>query len=268
MLHYFIFYYQPFIDRKVLYEYVQSYFWSDEWMSIFFGIMLPIILRIIYGMFYLICYRLDYDFINKWKTNDKWMWEKDKDKYNALIKRTLKSTAINYMLLIIPSSIFGYNTMIENGMSFSPHDIPEWYVSFAHIMINLFIFDFVFYWMHKLLHHRSFYWIHKMHHEYVETSVWASMHAHPIDYFLSSILPASLTLFICPMHYYTFLMFLIVINLSDISHHCGYDFLINMPLDLIPFGDINKMHSDHHKYYNCNYAGIFPFMDILFGTKK
>ena len=51
-----------------------------------------------------------------------------------------------------------------------------------HVTAFFFIEDFYFYWIHRLLHHKTLYkYIHKIHHEFAAPFGMTAEYAHPVE---------------------------------------------------------------------------------------
>jgi len=126
--------------------------------------------------------------------------------------------------------------------------------------------DSLFYWTHRILHHRFLYKrIHKIHHQYKKSIGIASLHAHPIEYILSNIIPtAAGSLFIRP-HISTFWIWILWRLGETIDAHSGYDIPWS-PYRILPYSTSPKRHEQHHRKTVYNYGSWFTFWDILMGT--
>lgn len=164
--------------------------------------------------------------------------------------------------------------MLEND-NIRPHttyysDISTygWVYFFAAFPIMLFVHDTYFYWMHRLIHHKSlFKIIHLVHHKSVNPSPWAAYAFHPLE----AILEAGIFvvfLFIMPINGIHLLVFFIVSLIYNVYGHLGYE--------LYPKG-FNKTwigkwintsvnHNMHHQYFKGNYGLYFTIWDRIMGT--
>lgn len=84
--------------------------------------------------------------------------------------------------------------------------IPGVPVRCVQMLIGCFLFETIFYWGHRLLHHPKLYSVHKDHHSFYTPVVVNSKFFHPIDTFFSSTLPgiSPFFLFWDDFHIYTF----------------------------------------------------------------
>lgn len=177
-----------------------------------------------------------------------------------------------------------------------------------HIIAGSLVFDFMFYWGHRALHHRWLYRFHKMHHEFKDTSIITSYYVHPVEILLTAIIPAATPAALFNMHYYTWIMWLISTTLSNVwsvatrflpfphpplsatglsssssssssprlavppSHryHCGYQMPFNMnPLLFVPMSTTSSAaHNEHHLRWDYNFGSAFSIWDKLMGTYR
>mmetsp|Transcript_6506 Transcript_6506/g.9879 ORF Transcript_6506/g.9879 Transcript_6506/m.9879 type:complete len:135 (+) Transcript_6506:180-584(+) len=130
--------------------------------------------------------------------------------------------------------------------------------------------DFGFYWGHRLLHSKLLYpKIHKIHHEYNVSIGLCAIHMHPVEYFISGIIPTSSCMLILndKMHIWTFYLYVLfqVWEVSDA--HCGYEFPWS-PGRLLPFMSSAEVHDYHHEVNIGNYGSWFRFWDTICGTNS
>ncbi|NCT66426.1 MAG: sterol desaturase family protein [Rhodanobacteraceae bacterium] len=134
------------------------------------------------------------------------------------------------------------------------------------------IYDFVYYWMHRVQHAIPWWWaLHSMHHSQRQMSCWTNDRGSYVDGFLQSMVLATVGLLIgVEPEQFALLMFVgeLVQNLS----HTNVRFGFGRVLDKI-FVD-PKFHRLHHmivdperpRLHDCNYGQVFSLWDVLFGT--
>ena len=140
---------------------------------------------------------------------------------------------------------------------FSLNYIPRGYKRISANLIEIsielglyyLIYDFVFYYLHLLLHTPNFYFIHKKHHSTFGTIGISNYYMSTLDFILEVIIPFILGPFIINCHAITFIIFLVISNLNSIIVHSGYQ---------IPFLPQPDIHFIHHDQYNKNYSLHFP----------
>jgi lathosterol oxidase len=143
-----------------------------------------------------------------------------------------------------------------------------WVYFFAAFPIMLFVHDAYFYWLHRLIHHKTiFRYIHLVHHKSTNPSPWAAYSFHPLE----AILEAGIFvvfLFIMPINGLHLLWFFIFSLTYNVYGHLGYE--------LYPRG-FNKTwmgkwintsvnHNMHHQYFKGNYGLYFTLWDRVMHT--
>lgn len=261
----FLFFVQPFVDRKVVLTNIRNLFTSDWMFYVCTVLGINFLTRIIVDLFFMSLYYFQPTCIEKYRTNTKWLWETDKDYYKKITHTILHYFLIN-ILLVIPLIVFTFDET-RDKLRILPETVPEWYVSFYQIILGLIMYDFMFFVIHRTLHMKQFYWIHKMHHEYNNTVIWADAHTSLLEVVFVAIIPNIIIGMIINMHIYTQCMFVIISIALGISQHSSYD-LPYSPFDLIPFCDTYRGHTIHHKLTNVNYAPYWTLWDRIFGSYR
>ncbi|KAH8704086.1 sterol desaturase [Talaromyces proteolyticus] len=120
--------------------------------------------------------------------------------------------------------------------------------------------EIVFYYGHRLLHHRLiFRYFHKQHHQFTTPVALASEYCHPVEHIMSNILPIIIPPTLLRVHIVTFWLFITGAIMQASIAHSGYD------LGSI-FGWKPEIHDYHHSMFNVNY-GLLGLMDSLHGTR-
>lgn len=134
----------------------------------------------------------------------------------------------------------------------------------------LLIHDFYYYWLHRLMHHKSFYRkIHKVHHDSIETSVWTSFSFHPFETVLQ-VLPFFAYIYFVPMHIYSIFFLLTLMTISAAINHINKEFYPSWFLRS-RFGKYiisATHHAAHHKYFHYNFGLYFSYLDHFFDTER
>jgi sterol desaturase/sphingolipid hydroxylase (fatty acid hydroxylase superfamily) len=193
-----------------------------------------------------------------------------KDEYLRLYKKTILIVSKNVLGYSIPIIITGsyYDNLINinylNRTSYeyntNIYDIPSqllnlFYV-FYYIVFTIFIYDVVFYTLHKFLHDIKFMkQIHNIHHEFKHPIAISAFYMHPID-LIFNIFPLIISKIVLNYNIETYLLFgFISIQYSILSAHSGYK-------------DLSEKHDIHHSLYKYNYGTPIKniSMDYQFNT--
>ncbi len=130
------------------------------------------------------------------------------------------------------------------------------------------IYDIYFYWSHRLLHFGWFYKnVHSVHHRSTNPTPLAAYSFHPIETLINVfyMLPF---VFIFPVSYETFIVLLLLTDLSNLGGHFGFELF---PLKAInsKFGNwltTPTHHNLHHQHSKTNFALYWNGWDEIFKT--
>lgn len=136
------------------------------------------------------------------------------------------------------------------------------------IILIIFLHDTYFYWMHRMIHHKSVYkYVHRVHHLSTNPSPWAAMAFHPLEAVLEAGIIV-LVAFAFPVHPLAIGIFLLFMMVYNVYGHLGYE--------LYPKGfsksrigrwvNTSVNHNMHHQYFKGNYGLYFLFWDRWLGT--
>lgn len=64
-------------------------------------------------------------------------------------------------------------------------EVPSFHIIIYQLIFGQLLQDFIYYFLHRLLHINYFYKIHKTHHEYKKTFSILAYYLHPLDLFIS-----------------------------------------------------------------------------------
>jgi methylsterol monooxygenase/4-alpha-methyl-delta7-sterol-4alpha-methyl oxidase len=143
--------------------------------------------------------------------------------------------------------------------------LPVWYWIAAQIVFFTLLDDFLYYWMHRLLHVR---WllrhVHAVHHRIKNTCAMDGNYFHWLEFVLTGTLSLVGPLLI-GAHVYVVWIWIVIRQFEAADGHCGYDFPLN-PMRLFPLYKGPAYHDFHHARFKGNYAGFLPYLDSLMGT--
>ena len=135
----------------------------------------------------------------------------------------------------------------------------------TELMLALVVADFVGYWSHRLRHSSALWRFHAIHHSPTELDALAAARMHPVDDIIDNTLVGTV-LFVTGFSTETVLAIgpLLFLHIALTHAKVGWG-----------FGPFRKIlvspahHRSHHEIGAAqNYAGMFSFIDVLFGTYR
>ncbi|XP_058008231.1 very-long-chain aldehyde decarbonylase CER1 isoform X2 [Hevea brasiliensis] len=134
--------------------------------------------------------------------------------------------------------------------------------------------EFLYYWLHRLLHHHYLYnRYHSHHHSSIATEPITSV-IHPfaehIAYFTLFAIPLTTTLVTRTASIVSFAGYVTYIDLMNNMGHCNFEFIpktlfsIFPPLKFIMYTP--SFHSLHHTQFRTNYSLFMPLYDYIYDT--
>ena len=135
------------------------------------------------------------------------------------------------------------------------------------ILAILLVYDFAYYWLHRLMHtKKGMRWVHGRHHEVRNPTAMESFYLTPYELFAGLALLLACTWLLGPVSIYSFAVVFFIHSTLNITVHSG---LLSKRLLLWPIDHLTHKHYTHHAgNYDRNYASLTPFWDMLFGTAK
>lgn len=149
---------------------------------------------------------------------------------------------------------------------------PSWMTHVWQVFVAYAVYDAMFYWSHRLLHHPRLYkHCHKQHHEYHTPVAIAGTHQHLLEGIIQIFnwyVPVAVAGWLNKNHGGLHASTLFYYNcfrwLETMDAHCGHEFPFS-PFKLAPFCLGARGHDFHHREFNGNY-GAMVFWDRLCGT--
>lgn len=154
--------------------------------------------------------------------------------------------------------------------------LPQLSTHMWQILVGYLGFDFMFYWSHRLLHHKKIYkYVHKMHHQYHVSIPFAAAHEHTIESISQLFnwwIPIGFAGWLKgDLHVSTLFFYHCFRWLETVDSHSGFEFPFSpfsgMLSRLVPFFGGARRHDYHHREFDGNY-GSTVFWDWLCGTDK
>ena len=169
--------------------------------------------------------------------------------------------AVGFLFIFTPLKNY---TLIYTKISM----YPVWWIPVS-LLLALILHDTYFYWMHRLLHHKTIFPIaHVIHHKSTNPSPWASYSFHFIEAFTEAlILP--IILFTLPIQPITLFLFSFVSFFINVYGHLGFEIAPKWFRKSFLFEVINSSvyHNLHHRKFKGNYALYFRIWDRLLKTE-
>lgn len=135
------------------------------------------------------------------------------------------------------------------------------------ILAILLVYDFAYYWLHRLMHtKKGMRWVHGRHHEVRNPTAMESFYLTPYELFAGLGLLCACTWVLGPVSIYSFAVVFFIHTTLNITVHSG---LMSKRLLLWPIDHLTHKHYTHHAgSYDNNFASLTPFWDMLFRTAK
>jgi len=177
-------------------------------------------------------------------------------------KEGIRTLATNHALLPAGATVL-WPLLRHSGIHDGP--APGIPIFALHIAFFLLLDDFLFYWVHRLLHVGVFYRkIHAKHHEHRDVSAVSAAYFHPAEYLLLTLSTLAGPILL-GTHVYCLYAWVILRQWIAAESHCGY-YLPWNPLNRLPFYRGPGFHGLHHEKPGVNFGMFFPYMDRLLGT--
>lgn len=187
-----------------------------------------------------------------------------------LMRDCLVDICVGHFLIRPPLLFLGWGAFEYCGISMSVHGWPAATTALWQLLVCMAVDDFLFYWTHRLLHHRLIYkHVHKQHHQFRHSVALAVEYAHPIEDLLCNTLVTIAGPLLLGAHVSVFWAYVGLKLWQSIDAHSGYD----LPFPLTPWSAIRWMdcapaHDFHHAHNAGNYGGYTIFWDWLCGTDR
>ena len=182
---------------------------------------------------------------------------------------TMKVPRAARMRNVVTSSVLSLAAVLGStyglyGLLVHDRPTPLWQGALQVVGI-LVIYDFVYYFMHRAMHHKKLMrFVHGVHHRARNPSALESFYLHPIELLAGLFLLIGSTLVVGPVHVHAFVVAFFVYSTLNILIHSGVVF--GGPL-LGPIDFLTRKHHVHHwNDFSKNYSSLTPLPDLLFGS--
>lgn len=175
-------------------------------------------------------------------------------------KRLIKAVGqviFNQIVVGLPFSLVAFTFMKRFTTIPDIHILPDFWRVLIEFGFLIAIEEVVFYYSHRLLHHRKLYkYVHKQHHEWSAPIAISAIYCHPLEHLLSNVLPPALGITLTGSHLATCWLWFSLIILRTVNDHSGYH---------LPGFPSPEAHDFHHKKFTECY-GVLGILDYLHGT--
>jgi sterol desaturase/sphingolipid hydroxylase (fatty acid hydroxylase superfamily) len=184
-----------------------------------------------------------------------------------LVRKCVVHLLSNHLLVQPIALYFLYPAFAYFGATVSG-PLPPAHIILRDLTVAALINDTLFYWGHRMLHHKSVYkYIHKQHHQFKATIGMACEYAHPVEDVVSNLIPTLSGCLLMGSHVLVFWLWLAIALTFTIDAHSGYTFLMS-PFNKLPFQVGSDRHDFHHSHNVGCYGAAFRFWDSVMGTDK
>lgn len=140
---------------------------------------------------------------------------------------------------------------------------PGWLIVFEMLLLG----DLIGYWSHRAFHYCTDLWdIHAIHHSSVQLDWLSSVRVHPLNDIISK------TIRVVPFVFLGFpltavVAYLPMLTIFAIFIHANVPWRFGLLRFVIASPAFHRWHhTSADEGLNCNFAGLFPFLDLAFGT--
>eukprot|EP01094_Clydonella_sp_ATCC50884_P021032 TRINITY_DN4517_c0_g1_i1.p1 TRINITY_DN4517_c0_g1~~TRINITY_DN4517_c0_g1_i1.p1 ORF type:complete len:268 (-),score=102.63 TRINITY_DN4517_c0_g1_i1:130-933(-) len=158
-------------------------------------------------------------------------------------------------------NMLSYDRLKRMGMESGVEGIPHWYTLIGQVVLCAFLYDFLFYCAHRIMHipflYRHFHYLHHSSHASIGLT---QSYFHPVDFFVSG-LAVLIPPLLVSKHIITQVVWNVVLILESLNAHTGYN---------IPYLPDTRPHDMHHSHPHrpANFGAFFAVWDTLLGTDK
>ncbi|KAH8271122.1 hypothetical protein KR018_000683 [Drosophila ironensis] len=178
----------------------------------------------------------------------------------ARLWSAVKVVVFNLTVVNILTSWVIFELIFKTVNSDDIRHLPTFKRAARDVVAFVILEEIMFYYAHRLLHHRALYkYVHKKHHEWTAPIAAITLYAHPVEHIVANLLPVALSIAILGTHVALawFIFALAIVN--SMSDHTGYSF---------PWSANSvRFHDYHHAKFNYNY-GVLGILDKLHGTYR
>jgi Delta7-sterol 5-desaturase len=197
---------------------------------------------------------------------------KPKTNWQQISHEIIFSLCFKMISVAVAAWIAVSNDGIAKTMYTDPNQFGGWAYIAASTLILFVIHDALFYWSHRLMHHKSIYnFCHRLHHESVEPTPFTIGAFHPIEGVIAAViatLPVYLWL-IMPWHPITAFLYGFGLIFFNVLAHQGFEIYPKgwHRWPIVRWKTTCHHHYMHHQRAGGNYGLYFRFWDKLCKTE-
>jgi sterol desaturase/sphingolipid hydroxylase (fatty acid hydroxylase superfamily) len=190
-----------------------------------------------------------------------------------LVNKAILDFFIHYVLLLPVTVYFIVWGLMEIGMKTTPEDCPDYQYMLYYMVVCVFVSETVFYWAHRILHHKSLYKrFHKKHHEFNATIGIAFSYASTFESIFANLSNVVVPCIMLKGHIVCLALWIVIRSLESIDAHSAYQWPVPLPnLWFASFPCITggaERHDFHHSHNTEMYGSFTGFWDWAMGTDK
>ncbi|KAH8272787.1 fatty acid hydroxylase domain-containing protein 2 [Drosophila bipectinata] len=172
----------------------------------------------------------------------------------------VKVVIFNLTVVNVLTSWVVYELVYKTENSRDIRQLPTFKRTVRDLVVFVILEEIMFYYAHRLLHHKSIYkYVHKKHHEWTSPIAAITLYAHPVEHIVANLMPVALSIAFLGTHVALAWVIFALAIVNSMSDHTGYSFPWS--------GGSVKFHDYHHAKFNYNY-GVLGILDKLHGTYR
>ncbi|XP_065364087.1 fatty acid hydroxylase domain-containing protein 2-like [Calliphora vicina] len=176
--------------------------------------------------------------------------------------KAIKQVLFNQIVVTTLGLYIGNLVLFKSWTPASIRQLPTMKTYLIDLALMSLLEEPLFYYAHRMLHHRSIYkYFHKKHHEWTSPIAAMTFYCHPVEHIVSNFGPIALMAGLLNVHVVVSWTFTILAIVNSMTDHTGYYFPFPLSKESVLF------HDYHHAKFNYNF-GVFGWLDKLHGTYR